>query len=152
MIGRNEANRIIREHGSNDLREIMQAESVSVMRLDFGGARFREFYVNGVIFLPLETESEAEERSSLAHALGHHLLHVGNQVWMRGLDNMWSWKQERQAEEFAAWFLIPESEDARPRRTLHLRNLRRLQRRRPHSPTPRRRMAPGAARIIKDAR
>ena len=111
MIGRNEANRIIREHGSNDLREIMQAEGVSVMRLDFGEARFREFYVNGVIFLPLETESEAEERSSLAHALGHHLLHVGNQVWMRGLDNMWSWKQERQAEEFAAWFLIPESAD-----------------------------------------
>ncbi len=112
MIGREKAARIIREYGSNDLHEVLRGERVSIMRLDFGEARFREFYVNGVIFLPLETESEAEERSSLAHALGHHFLHVGNQVWMRGLGSMWSWKQERQAEEFAAWFLIPESEDA----------------------------------------
>ena len=112
MQGRNKAAEIIREHGSNDLHEVIRAEGLSIARLDFGGARFREFYVNGVIFLPMETESEAEERSSLAHALGHHFLHVGNQVWMRGLDSMWSWKQERQAEEFAAWFLIPESEDA----------------------------------------
>ena len=112
MQGRNKAAEIIREHGSNDLREVIRAEGLSIARLDFGDARFREFYVNGVIFLPSETESEAEERSSLAHALGHHFLHVGNQVWMRGLDSMWSWKQERQAEEFAAWFLIPESEDA----------------------------------------
>ena len=88
-----------------------RAGGLAVARLDFGEARFREFYVNGVIFLPMDTESEAEERSCLAHALGHHFLHVGNQVWMRGLGSMWSWKQERQAEEFAAWFLIPESEE-----------------------------------------
>ena len=113
MIGRNKAAEVIRRHASNDLHEIIRREGVTIMRLDFGKARFREFYVNGVIFLPLETESEAEERSSLAHALGHHFLHVGNQVWMRGLDSMWSWKQERQAEEFAAWLLIPESEQQR---------------------------------------
>ena len=112
MLGRDKAAEIIREHGSNDLYEVIHAEGLSIARLDFGGARFREFYVDGVIFLPLDTESEAEERSSLAHALGHHFLHVGNQFWMRGLDSMWSWKQERQAEEFAAWFLIPESEEA----------------------------------------
>ena len=113
MLGRDKAAEIIREHGSNDLYEVIRAEGLSIARLDFGGARFREFSVSGVIFLPLETESEAEERSSLAHALGHHFLHVGNQVWMRGLDSMWSWKQERQAEEFAAWFLIPEADESR---------------------------------------
>ena len=112
MLGRNKADETIRKHGSNDLCEVIRREGLSIARLDFGEARFREFYVNGVIFLPLETESEAEERSSLAHALGHHFLHNGNQVWMRGMDSVWSWKQERQAEEFAAWFLIPESEDA----------------------------------------
>lgn len=112
MLGRDKAAEVIRRHGSNDPREVIQDEGLAVARLDFGEARFREFYVNGVIFLPLETESEAEERSCLAHALGHHFLHIGNQVWMRGLGSMWSWKQERQAEEFAAWFLIPESEEA----------------------------------------
>ena len=88
----------------------MSAEGLSLARLDFGGARFREFSINGTIFLPLLIETSAEERSSLAHALGHHFLHVGNQVWMRNLDSIWHWKQERQAEEFAAWLLIPESE------------------------------------------
>ena len=112
MLGRDKATEIIRQYGSNDLYEVIQTEGLAIARLDFGGARFREFYVDGVIFLPLDTESEAEERSSMAHALGHHLLHIGNQVWMRGLGSMWSWKQERQAEEFAAWFLIPETEQA----------------------------------------
>ncbi len=111
MLGRDKAAQIIREHGSNDLYGVIQSEGLSIARLDFGGVRFREFYVDGVIFLPIDTESEAEERSSLAHALGHHFLHVGNQFWMRGLGSMWSWKQERQAEEFAAWFLIPESDE-----------------------------------------
>ncbi|MCY4651734.1 MAG: ImmA/IrrE family metallo-endopeptidase [Dehalococcoidia bacterium] len=111
MLGRDKAAEVISKYGSDDLREVIQAEGLAIARLDFGGARFREFYVDGVIFLPLDTESEAEERSSLAHALGHHFLHIGNQVWMRGLDSMWSWKQERQAEEFAAWFLIPETEE-----------------------------------------
>lgn len=113
MLGKNKAAEIIREYGSNDLYEVIRSEGLSIARLDFGGARFREFSVNGVIFLPLETESEAEERSCLAHALGHHFLHVGNQVWMRGLDSIWSWKLERQAEKFAAWFLIPEADESR---------------------------------------
>ena len=112
MLGRNKAAEVIREHGSNDLYEIIQAEGLTIARLDFGGARFREFYVNGIIFLPLDSESVAEERSSLAHALGHHFMHIGNQVWMRGLGSMWSWKQERQAEEFAAWFLIPAGDES----------------------------------------
>ena len=77
MIGRDKAAQVIREYGSNDLHEVIQAGGLAVARLDFGEARFREFYVNGVIFLPMDTESEAEERSSLAHALGHHFLHVG---------------------------------------------------------------------------
>lgn len=111
MLGRDKAAEVIRRHGSNDLCEVIQAEGLLVARLDFGNARFREFCVNGVIFLPTDTESEAEERSCLAHALGHHFLHIGNQVWMRGLGSMWNWKQERQAEEFAAWFLIPEADD-----------------------------------------
>ena len=112
MIGRRKAAEVVRLYDTNDPYEVMLAENLSIARLDFGRARFREFSVNGVIFLPLSVGSSADERSDVAHALGHHFLHVGNQVWMRGFDSMWNWKQERQAEEFAAWLLIPESEDA----------------------------------------
>ena len=113
MLGRQKAQETIRDLGTNDLYEVVRAEELSIARLDFGGARFREFFVDGVIFLPLASASAPEERSHVAHALGHYFLHVGNQIWMRGMDSMWNWKQERQAEEFAAWFLIPESEESR---------------------------------------
>ena len=113
MIGRQRAASVIGERQTNDPYQIAAAEGLAVARLDFGNARFRELFINGVIFLPNDMESGAEERSSVAHALGHHFLHVGNQVWMRGFDSAWNWKQERQAEEFAAWLLIPESEEAR---------------------------------------
>ena len=113
MIGRQKATEVIRLHGTNEPYELARSEDLTIARLDFGRARFREFSVNGVIFLPLSAGSSADERSDIAHALGHHFLHLGNQVWMRGFDGAWSWKQERQAEEFAAWLLIPESEDSR---------------------------------------
>ncbi len=112
MLGRQKAAEVIRQHGANDPREIARAEGLAIARLDFGDARFREFSIDGVIFLPSAARSEAEERSSVAHALGHHFLHVGGQLWMRKLDSAWSRKRERQAEEFAAWLLIPESESA----------------------------------------
>ena len=113
MIGKDKAAEVISIHGTNDPGEIVRAEGLSIERLDFGGARFREFSISGVIFLPLSTDitTAAEERSNVAHALGHHFLHVGNQVWMRRLDSIWRCKQERQAEEFAAWLLVPESEN-----------------------------------------
>ena len=42
----------------------------------------------------------------------HHFMHEGNQVWFKDVDPLWNWKQERQAEEFAAWLTVPASEDA----------------------------------------
>ena len=53
----------------------------------------------------------AERRTRIAHALGHHFLHVGNQLWLRGLDRLWNGKLERQAEEFAAYLTIPVSDE-----------------------------------------
>ncbi len=34
-----------------------------------------------------------------------------SQVWLRGFDRIWSWKQDAQAEEFAAYLTVPESEN-----------------------------------------
>ena len=44
--------------------------------------------------------------------LDHPFLHEGNQVWYMDVDHIWAWKQERQAEEFAAWLTVPATEDA----------------------------------------
>ena len=80
-----------------------------VATLELRSTRFRELFVPPIIFIPVDFTAE-ERRSLLAHALGHHYLHDCNQLWLRGFDRIWNWKQERQAEEFAAWLLIPEDD------------------------------------------
>jgi len=54
---------------------------------------------------------EKERRYLIAHAMGHHLLHVGNQLsfWQKTTLH----KTEREAEECAAHILMPEEELAR---------------------------------------
>ncbi|MFH1031468.1 MAG: ImmA/IrrE family metallo-endopeptidase [Chloroflexota bacterium] len=54
-----------------------------------------------------------EQRYLAAHALGHHLLHCGNQLWFRDWQETSVVKQEREADEFAAHILMPAPELAR---------------------------------------
>ena len=51
-----------------------------------------------------------ERRFLIAHALGHHFLHCGNQLWFHDWHKTSVLKQEREADEFAAHVLMPESE------------------------------------------
>jgi hypothetical protein len=53
---------------------------------------------------------QRERRYLAAHALGHHLLHCGNQLWFRDWQTTSVLRQEREADEFAAHVLIPEKE------------------------------------------
>ena len=59
--------------------------------------------------------SQAWRRWVIAHALGHHLLHRGNQLWFRRHDDVMRRRQEVQAEQFAAWLLMPQDEVGRLR-------------------------------------
>ncbi len=56
---------------------------------------------------------QPEARYLMAHALGHHLLHCGNQLWFREWQQASTRRQEREADEFAAHILIPEGDLAR---------------------------------------
>ena len=51
-----------------------------------------------------------ERRHLIAHALGHHLMHCGNQLSFHGQQQVQRSRQEREAEEFAAHVLMPEKE------------------------------------------
>jgi hypothetical protein len=53
---------------------------------------------------------QKERRFLAAHALGHHLLHCGNQLWFRDWQETCVLRQEREADEFAAHILMPETE------------------------------------------
>ena len=110
MIGKEEAARVIGDHGTSDLMAIVKAQGLVVKILHPWQARFEDTYLYPYIFVPQDLSVTAL-RTRIAHSLGHHFLHDGNQAWLRGFDRIWSWKQEYQAEEFAAWVTMPESED-----------------------------------------
>ena len=109
MIGKETAARTIQQLGTLDPEAIAGREGLSVATIELRSTRFRELFVPPVIFVPVDFAA-VERRSLLAHALGHYYLHDCNQIWLRGFDRIWNWKQERQAEEFAAWLLIPEGD------------------------------------------
>ena len=109
MIGRELAARTIARHGTSDLDTIVKAEGLRVETRHPWRARFDDLLIYPLILVPRDL-SPADYRTRVAHSLGHYYLHAGNQAWLRGFDRIWSWKQEYQAEEFAAWVTIPESE------------------------------------------
>ena len=110
MIGRDTAQRIIEQYGTNDLKTIVDGETLEVRTKHPWRASYRDAYIHPIIFVPRD-QPRAEFRTSVAHCLGHHFMHGGNQVWLRGFDWVWSAKQERQADEFAAWLTIPDGEE-----------------------------------------
>ena len=110
MIGKEVAARVIADHGTFDLMAIVKAQGLVVEILHPWEARFEDTYFYPYIFVPKDLPP-AEFRTRIAHSLGHHFLHDGNQAWLRRFDRIWNWKQEHQAEEFAAWVTIPESEN-----------------------------------------
>jgi len=110
MLGRRTAAEIIARYGTNELKAITKGEGMRVVAKTPWLARFQEITVGRLILIPGNIPT-AQRRSIIAHGLGHHFLHEGNQVWLRGLDRVWDAKQERQADEFAAWLMIPERED-----------------------------------------
>jgi hypothetical protein len=97
MIGRDAATRVIAKHGTSDFKKIVKAEGLVVKTLHPWRARYEDAYVYPHIFVPRHLPA-SQFRTLVAHSLGHHFLHDGNQVWLRGFDRIWSWKQEHQAE------------------------------------------------------
>ena len=108
MIGREIASRVIDRFGTNDLKTLVRQEGLEVRTRDPWQARCDDAYVYPIIFVPKGLHA-TEFRTRVAHCLGHHFMHAGNQVWLTGFDGVWSAKQERQAEEFAAWLTLPAS-------------------------------------------
>jgi Zn-dependent peptidase ImmA (M78 family) len=97
----------IRQHFAGKLpSEIAELEGLAIIQM-WMPERFRDMYCLDTIVLP-KVLSRYEAEIRIAHCLGHHFLHDGNQVWFEAVDFMWRDKQEGEANEFAAWLLNPE--------------------------------------------
>lgn len=95
-----------------DVERIATAEQLEVVERDF--RTLEEVWLWPCIAVRRDL-SQTWRRWVIAHALGHYFLHRGNQLRFRRGDDLMRRRQEAQAEQFAAWLLIPEREIARLR-------------------------------------
>ena len=106
MFGKVKAAELWYEHKLSvpvDLKRLSAELGLDVVEFPFQG-RLKEVIIDGVIGVKPGL-ARSSFRWLVAHAIGHHMLHVGTSFYLES----WQWvshaKAERQAEEFAAWLM-----------------------------------------------
>lgn len=91
-----------------DLRIIIDGEELILDEWSFHG-RVKEVYLGDSIGVD-RNEDPKKQRELIAHALGHHFLHTGNHLYFERHDQFTTFKQEYEAQCFAAELLLPRAE------------------------------------------
>jgi hypothetical protein len=91
-----------------DIDRVLKAVNIQVVHFPLKG-RVKEMIVLNFVGLPLSLERHScEEHELLAHALGHYLLHAGNQPFFHlAKERVVAWQMEHQAWDFAYELLMP---------------------------------------------
>ena len=97
---------IINQYHTNDPYVLAEIEHIDVIEHDLTG-RLKELYFGDHIVLNKKM-SLFDKRHYLSHALGHHYLHAGNYLFFTQNRYLQNFKEEQQAEEFAAFLLVPD--------------------------------------------
>jgi Zn-dependent peptidase ImmA (M78 family) len=88
-----------------NLQTIVDGENLILDEWDFHG-RVKEVYLGDSIGIDQNMDPE-KQRELIAHALGHHFLHKGNHLYFETNDQFCTFKQEHEAQCFAAELLLP---------------------------------------------
>ena len=99
---------VIERFKTNDPTKILKKLGVDVLDVPLAG-RLKEIYFTDHIVVKAGLE-QAERRQLLAHALCHHLMHAGNHLNLQTRGYSFGNYHEKQADVFAAYLLMPESE------------------------------------------
>ena len=102
----------------SDIDRVLKAENIQVIHFPLKG-RVKEMIVFNFIGLSFSLErNSCEEHELLAHALGHYLLHAGNQPFFHlASERVVAWQMEHQAWDFAFELFIPRTALVRLMRT-----------------------------------
>ena len=85
----------------DDIDRVLDGLGVDCDERDLPG-QLTEMYADGLIVIQRGL-ARVQRRWAIAHAIGHHLGHDGDQT---DLEQSWRWRQERQADIFAGFLLI----------------------------------------------
>jgi Zn-dependent peptidase ImmA (M78 family) len=88
-----------------DLKIIIDGEELILDEWSFHG-RVKEVYLGDSIGVDRNADPQ-KQRELIAHALGHHFLHTGNHLYFERHDQFTTFKQEHEAQCFAAELLFP---------------------------------------------
>jgi len=91
-----------------DLITIVNGEDLILDEWSFHG-RVKEVYLGDSIGVDRNVDPK-KQRELIAHALGHHFLHTGNHLYFERHDQFTTFKQEHEAQCFAAELLLPRAE------------------------------------------
>lgn len=105
-ITKQKAQEILNRFTTNDPFAIAERENIEIIEHSMAG-RLKELYFGDYIILNSRLPL-AKKRHYLAHALGHHFLHTGNHLFFAKMRYLQNSKEESQAEEFAAFLLMPD--------------------------------------------
>lgn len=94
-----------------DLQTIIEGEELVLDEWAFHG-RVKEVYLGDSIGISQGIDPK-KQRELIAHALGHHFLHQGNHFFFEKRDQFATFKQEHEAQCFAAELLMPKKEVAK---------------------------------------
>jgi len=100
-----------------DLQTIIKGENLILDEWSFHG-RVKEVYLGDSIGID-QTSDPKKQRELIAHALGHHFLHQGNHFYFEGRNQFATFKQEHEAQCFAAELLMPSKEIPRIKHLTH---------------------------------
>ena len=89
-----------------NIDKIIALEGLSLDDWRFAG-RINEAYLGDSIGIK-DTANPRKKRELIAHALGHHFLHAGNHLYFEEHDQFVTFKQEHEAQCFAAELLMPQ--------------------------------------------
>ena len=92
--------------GQVDIEVVTVALGLSVVKWCLPG--MDEFISDGVVAVA-DHLSAPEYRWAMGHAIGHHVLHPGNQVWLMKRTRL-AQSYEREAEDFSWGFLVDPGE------------------------------------------
>ena len=100
-----------------DLQTIIRGENLILDQWSFHG-RVKEVYLGDSIGIDQSSDPK-KQRELIAHALGHHFLHQGNHLYFEGRNQFATFKQEHEAQCFAAELLMPKKETVKVKYLSH---------------------------------
>ena len=97
--------------GKIDISEVACNLEVKINLWDLPANEVHEVMVRGSVAVSRDLD-EPTRRWAIAHAIGHHLMHSSNHLWLR-METHLNDKLEAEAEQFAYYLLVDEKEARR---------------------------------------